>query len=106
MVLSTLHLHTILQTWFSYLVYIYIHITYYCYYVFFFLSQKFPPQYAGITEQHQPAELIPQFSTIKYTLQVKIVNVIKKKSSSKALNVIFSYDPNILGEKRLVLTVH
>ena len=32
--------------------------------------QQFPPQYAGITEQHQPAELIPQFSTIEYTLQV------------------------------------
>jgi len=45
--------------------------------MFFLLSQKFPPQYAGITEQHQPAELIPQFSTIEYTLQVKKVNVIK-----------------------------
>ena len=31
---------------------------------------QFPPQYAGISEQHQPAELIPQFSTIEYTLQV------------------------------------
>ena len=31
---------------------------------------QFPPQYAGITEQHQPAELIPQFSTIEYTMQV------------------------------------
>ena len=35
-----------------------------------FFVQQFPPQYAGITEQHQPAELIPQFSTIEYTLQV------------------------------------
>jgi hypothetical protein len=34
----------------------------------FFL--QFPPQYAGISDQHQPAELIPQFSTIEYTLQV------------------------------------
>ena len=34
----------------------------------FFL--QFPPQYAGISEQHQPAELIPQFSTIEYTVQV------------------------------------
>jgi len=28
----------------------------------------FPPQYAGISEQHQPAELIAQYSTIEYTL--------------------------------------
>lgn len=27
-----------------------------------------PPQYAAITEQHQPAELIPSFSTIEYTI--------------------------------------
>lgn len=33
-------------------------------------SVQFPPMYAGISEQHQPAELIPQFSTIEYTLQV------------------------------------
>jgi len=31
---------------------------------------QFPPQYAAITEQHQPAELIPQFSTLEYTLTV------------------------------------
>ena len=34
---------------------------------FFF---QFPPQYTAISEQHQPAELIPQFSTIEYTLTV------------------------------------
>ncbi|XP_063684775.1 protein transport protein Sec23A-like [Bolinopsis microptera] len=28
----------------------------------------FPPHYQGITEQHQPAELIPNFSTIEYTV--------------------------------------
>nr|CAD7265551.1 unnamed protein product [Timema shepardi] len=28
----------------------------------------FPPQYAAISEQHQPAELIPIFSTIEYTI--------------------------------------
>lgn len=35
-----------------------------------FCNQRnpFPPQYAAITEQHQPAELIPSFSTIEYTL--------------------------------------
>ena len=32
---------------------------------------QFPPQYSAITEQHQPAELIPQFSTIEYTLMVR-----------------------------------
>lgn len=32
---------------------------------------QFPPQYAAISEQHQPAEIIPQFSTIEYTLTVK-----------------------------------
>ncbi|UJR26099.1 hypothetical protein I4U23_007445 [Adineta vaga] len=29
---------------------------------------NFPPQYAGISEQLQPAELSPQFTTIEYTL--------------------------------------
>ncbi|XP_057315029.1 protein transport protein Sec23A-like [Hydractinia symbiolongicarpus] len=36
---------------------------------FCFQRNAFPPHYAGITEQHQPAEIIPQFSTIEYTLQ-------------------------------------
>jgi len=31
---------------------------------------QFPPQYAAISEQHQPAELIPMFSTIEYTITV------------------------------------
>ncbi|XP_040575211.1 protein transport protein Sec23A isoform X2 [Lepeophtheirus salmonis] len=35
---------------------------------FCFNRNTFPPQYAGISEQNQPAELIPQFSTIEYTL--------------------------------------
>lgn len=35
---------------------------------FCFQRNPFPPQYAAITEQHQPAELIPNFSTIEYTL--------------------------------------
>ncbi|KAG1685289.1 Protein transport protein Sec23A [Nymphon striatum] len=35
---------------------------------FCFQRNPFPPQYAAITEQHQPAELIPQFSTIEYTI--------------------------------------
>ncbi|KAI0231612.1 Protein transport protein Sec23A [Lamellibrachia satsuma] len=35
---------------------------------FCFQRNPFPPQYAAISEQHQPAELIPQFSTIEYTL--------------------------------------
>lgn len=32
------------------------------------LHFQFPPQYAAISEQHQPAELIPNFSTIEYTI--------------------------------------
>ncbi|CAD5119700.1 DgyrCDS8291 [Dimorphilus gyrociliatus] len=28
----------------------------------------FPPQYGSITEQYQPAELIPQYTTLEYTL--------------------------------------
>jgi hypothetical protein len=36
---------------------------------------QFPPQYAAISEQHQPAELIPQFSTIEYTLMVRYLNL-------------------------------
>lgn len=35
---------------------------------FCFQRNPFPPQYTAITEQHQPAELIPQFSTLEYTL--------------------------------------
>lgn len=35
---------------------------------FCFQRNPFPPQYAAITEQHQPAELIPNFSTIEYTI--------------------------------------
>jgi len=35
---------------------------------FCFQRNPFPPQYSAISEQHQPAELIPSFSTIEYTL--------------------------------------
>lgn len=35
---------------------------------FCFQRNPFPPQYAAISEQHQPAELIPMFSTIEYTI--------------------------------------
>lgn len=35
---------------------------------FCFQRNSFPPQYMAITEQHQPAELIPQFSTLEYTI--------------------------------------
>lgn len=34
---------------------------------------QFPPTYAGISEVNQPAELLPQFSTIEYVVQVKFV---------------------------------
>ena len=32
------------------------------------VRNTFPPQYAAISEQNQPAELIPQFSTLEYTI--------------------------------------
>ena len=35
---------------------------------FCFQRNPFPPQYAAISEAHQPAEIIPQFSTIEYTI--------------------------------------
>jgi len=35
---------------------------------FCFQRNPFPPQYAAMTETCQPAELIPQFSTIEYTI--------------------------------------
>ncbi|UYV74922.1 hypothetical protein LAZ67_12001810 [Cordylochernes scorpioides] len=35
---------------------------------FCFQRNQFPPQYSAISEQHQPAELIPYFSTLEYTL--------------------------------------
>jgi protein transport protein SEC23 len=36
---------------------------------FCFQRNPFPPQYAAISEQHSPAELIPGFTTIEYTIQ-------------------------------------
>lgn len=36
---------------------------------FSFQRSAFPPHYRGISEQHQPAEILPQFTTIEYTLQ-------------------------------------
>ena len=36
---------------------------------FCFNRNTFPPQYAAISEQNQPAELIPQFSTLEYTVR-------------------------------------
>lgn len=38
---------------------------------------QFPPQYASISEHHQPAELIPQFSTIEYTITVSKLVIFK-----------------------------
>ena len=35
---------------------------------FCFNRNTFPPQYAAISEQNQPAELIPQFATLEYTI--------------------------------------
>lgn len=35
---------------------------------FCFQRNPFPPQYSAISEQHQPAELIPGFSTIEYAI--------------------------------------
>ena len=36
------------------------------------LLNQFPPQYTAISEQHQPAEIIPQFSTLEYTITVSV----------------------------------
>ena len=36
---------------------------------FCFRRNQFPAHYAGITETNLPAELIPNFTTIEYTLQ-------------------------------------
>ncbi|XP_049822494.1 protein transport protein Sec23A-like [Aethina tumida] len=35
---------------------------------FCFHRNSFPPQYVAISEQHQPAEIMPRFSTIEYTI--------------------------------------
>ncbi|CAH0551809.1 unnamed protein product [Brassicogethes aeneus] len=35
---------------------------------FCFQRNPFPPQYAAISEQAQPAEIMPQFSTLEYTI--------------------------------------
>lgn len=35
---------------------------------------QFPPSYAGISEVNQPAELLPQFSTIEYVVQVSLTD--------------------------------
>lgn len=37
---------------------------------------QFPQNYATISETNQPAELMPQFSTIEYQLQVIIVSIL------------------------------
>lgn len=37
---------------------------------FCYQRNQFPPTYAGISEVNQPAELLPQFSTIEYVVQV------------------------------------
>uniref|UniRef100_A0A8C9T6D9 Protein transport protein SEC23 n=1 Tax=Scleropages formosus TaxID=113540 RepID=A0A8C9T6D9_SCLFO len=36
---------------------------------FCYQRNQFPPTYAGISEMNQPAELLPQFSTIEYVVQ-------------------------------------
>ena len=38
-------------------------------------SLQFPPAYAGISEMNQPAELMPQFSTIEYVIQVIVMRL-------------------------------
>lgn len=43
---------------------------------------NFPPQYSGISEQLQPAELSPQYTTIEYTL---VVNNIELQSRNKII---------------------
>ncbi|ODM96276.1 Protein transport protein Sec23B [Orchesella cincta] len=40
---------------------------------FCFQRNPFPPQYAAMTEQCQPAELIPQFSTLEYSITRAVV---------------------------------
>lgn len=52
---------------------------------------NFPPQYAGITEQLQPAELSPQYTTIEYTLMVKIILL---KISKNKKNIFSVHQPN------------
>lgn len=42
------------------------------------LSRQFPPSYAGISEVNQPAELMPQFSTIEYIVQVNKTSIIEE----------------------------
>lgn len=39
---------------------------------------QFPPSYAGISEVNQPAELLPQFSTIEYVVQVRLMNRLRQ----------------------------
>ncbi|XP_010777439.1 protein transport protein Sec23B [Notothenia coriiceps] len=41
---------------------------------FCFQRNPFPPSYAGISDVNQPAELMPQFSTIEYIVQVNITH--------------------------------
>ena len=43
---------------------------------FCYQRNQFPPTYAGISEMNQPAELLPQFSSIEYVVQVKSLNKI------------------------------
>lgn len=61
---------------------------------------NFPPQYAGISEQLQPAELSPQFTTIEYTLLVnkqsfflfnKIKSILACNSSTSCIFICCRY---------------
>ena len=47
----------------------------------FNVRNTFPPQYAAISEQNQPAELIPQFSTLEYTITRAPVSEIKSNNN-------------------------
>ena len=54
-------------------------------------SLQFPPAYAGISEVNQPAELMPQFSTIEYVIQVIVTylgNRVKYWVSSEILSLL------------------
>nr|XP_061798416.1 protein transport protein Sec23A isoform X3 [Nerophis lumbriciformis] len=45
---------------------------------FCYQRNQFPPSYSGITEVNQPAELLPQFSTIEYVVQDEDLQALKE----------------------------
>uniref|UniRef100_A0AAY5K3H4 Protein transport protein SEC23 n=1 Tax=Esox lucius TaxID=8010 RepID=A0AAY5K3H4_ESOLU len=60
---------------------------------FCFQRNPFPPSYAGISDVNQPAELMPQFSTIEYIVQ-EMLGLMKPAASGPQGRPVAPQDPS------------